>query len=236
MSKLHRLFTGLGVLIFLVTSLACNAAQRWWTMAPTQTPFVYSVKATPMFIPSPGQPQGWATPPLRPSQRPTLLPSASRLSVVPAQQAVAAGATFSFTIQIDADRAVRGAQVGVQFNPQVLQCADIRRGSFFADWAISQGGATLDFPNPVINNTAGLISDTGFAFQGLCQNLSGGKCNGPSGIGTLLTVTCTAQADGVSALTLLNVAVVDDYAFSHKIQVSVDNGQVQVGMPPTPAP
>ncbi|MGB8214463.1 MAG: cohesin domain-containing protein [Anaerolineales bacterium] len=203
------------------------------TPTPTYTPVTY----TPTFTPTAGSPT--ATPfPTQTNQPPTatpgttpsatLLPANASISVDPASESVAAGASFDLTININTDTATRGAQVDVQFDPGVLQCSGVDQGSFYSTWASANNASSSLFPSPGINNTTGAISDTGIIIIGT-------QSGGPTGSGTFLTLHFTAKSTGTSAITLGDVKLGnDDIDNPGYLQVTVNNGQVLVGVTATP--
>jgi hypothetical protein len=146
----------------------------------------------------------------------------------------AAGETFTLEITIDSDKPARSAGAGVKFDPAVMSCESVTEGGFFRDWATANGGSTVLFPQPVINNTTGIISD---AVVFITEAIVGTQdaAGGPTQKGVFLTLNCTAKSVGVSTITLQNIELSnDDTNVPQKLAVRVGNGQVFVGVTPTP--
>ncbi len=153
-----------------------------------------------------------------------VLAQSTSMSVSPASQEVDAGETFDVEIMIDTDVATRGAQCAVSFDPDVVQCNGYTAGGFYSDWAAAHGGSTMVFPEPVIDNVGGSISDIGIAIMG-------GDPGGPTGSGAFVIYHFTAVADGVSRIELENVKVVDVQSLGIP-DVVVNDGEVLVGEVP----
>ena len=151
----------------------------------------------------------------------------SIVSVFPNTQIVSAGESFDVDVIISTDVASRGAQCGLDFDPDILDYTGFTEGSFYKDWASAHGGSTMLFPIPS-ENPAGHVTDVGIAVMG-------GDPGGPEGSGILVTLHFTALADGVSPLHLANVKVSDAEAGTIA-DVDTNDGQVMVGPTPTPTP
>ena len=154
------------------------------------------------------------------------------MSVTPATQSVANGATtITVSIVADSSAVTRGWGAELDFNPAQLQETGYSYGSTFYTSAYG----TPYSNTPTVNNTTGTITE-------LAQTLLGGS-GGPTGTGTLVTVTFSAVSPGgnnsVDAITL-NSGDVGSVAISGLADVDANplattlvNGQVVVGTPPT---
>jgi hypothetical protein len=127
------------------------------------------------------------------------------VSLVIDSQMIKSGDVFSANLLIDSRIALRGIQWKLSFNPAVLRCDKVTEGNYFRDWASSHGGNTVTFPKPVIDNTAGQISDMGIAIM---SNQAGG----PLGKGIACVYSFTALADFPGIPSLYDVQVVDSNA------------------------
>lgn len=157
------------------------------------------------------------------------------MSVTPATQYVANGAT-NITVSIVANtaEATRGWGAELDFNPSQLQETGFTYGSTF--YASTYG--TISNIPPVVNNTAGTITD-------LAQTVLGNATSGgPTGTGTLVTIFFRAVTpsgnNSVDAITL-NSGVVGTLAISgladvnaNPIATTLVNGTVVVGIPLVP--
>ena len=95
-----------------------------------------------------------------------------------------------------------------------MQCNSVDEGNFFKDWAAANNGVTVVYPQPVIDNQNGNISDTGIAV--MTQ-----KEGGASGNGVLYTYHFTALADQVTAPTIVNARIVDSKGNMLMVTVNV---------------
>jgi hypothetical protein len=111
-----------------------------------------------------------------------------RLSAEPA--AYQAGDDVTITLLIKALTAYRGAQWSLSFDPSAWRCESAEEGTFFKNWAAANGGMTLVFPQPVINNQAGKVTDMGIAIMASAEG-------GPSGEGLIGIYRFTALKTGV---------------------------------------
>ena len=97
--------------------------------------------------------------------------------------------TLDFTVTDVADLA--GWQLGVTFNPAVLQAVSINEGDF-----LKKGGGDTFFQSGNIDNTTGEITDITATFIGAV---------GISGSGKLLSITFEAKTSGMGQLALHNI-------------------------------
>jgi hypothetical protein len=202
------------------------------TNTSTGTATSSSWTATYTYSPSPG------FTPITPV--PTIA-SASRVGFSPAQVLTNVGQTFSVDVVFDLDQASRDGQAAFSFNPSVIQCSSVTEGTFYKSWAQANGASTFLYPQPQINNTSGTISLIGIALLGGASQGTGGHIGGPSGAGSFVTLQCTGQAVGVSSLTITQAEVHNDVRVSvsgplSPLQISIESGQVFVGVTPTPTP
>jgi uncharacterized repeat protein (TIGR02543 family) len=118
----------------------------------------------------------------------TLTNPSCSLSLSPESQTVNAGDTFNVAVSIDTGVAVRGWQLNVNFDASKLIANSVTEGSFLSDWAADHTASTASIQQMAINNNTGNISNIGFL-------LAGSTTGGPSGSGTLCTVSFTAKQD-----------------------------------------
>lgn len=220
-----------------LTRTAPPAATRTRTSTPTTGVIIPVRTNTPTG--TPGTPAGTGLPPLKTAtlnitSRPTIAANAN-INVSPSVKLVAAvGETFTLDITIDSDKPVRGAQAGVKFDPAIMSCQSGTEGNFFKDWATANGGSTMLYPQPVINNTTGTISTSAVIILG-AKTGPDNAAGGPTQKGVFLTLNCTAKAVGVSAVTLQDVQLANDNIGNvSQLAAKVGNGQVFVGVTPTP--
>src|SRR5262249_36075255 len=136
-------------------------------------------------------------------------------------QSLAVGNTFSVDVILNVGaHQSRGAQAGLTFDPAVIHLTSVTEGSFYKDWATANGAGTL-FISPVIDNVGGTVSVAGDA-------IVGGPNQGPSGSGTLFTITGQAVGNGASPLSL-NTVVVSGLNGRSFGSVGVTPGNVVVG-------
>ena len=88
------------------------------------------------------------------------------VSISPASQAVANGASFTVDLAIDTDTASRGWQANVAFDAAKMQCTGVTEGGFLMDYAIANGGGTVSGGAATIDNTGGLVTIPGYAIIG----------------------------------------------------------------------
>jgi len=211
-----------------------------WTETPsrtaTSTPVPPTVTGTPPT--STNTPPVPSTPTPTASRSPTFTPTPDvSMSVSPANLVISGvGSAVNLDILISSNAPTRSAQVGFTFNPAVLSCSQVVEGTFYSSWAAQNGGSTLMFPSPSVNNTTGVITTGGVTVlgaQGTPDPVTGGV-GGATGDGIFLTLQCTAIATGVSPITLTNGVVSNDNPqFSAAYPATFTNGVVFVGVTPT---
>ena len=135
-----------------------------------------------------------------------------------------------FTIRVDAEKVtdLAGWQFDLAFDPHVLEVVEVNEGGF-----LKTGIGTTFFQEGTIDNVEGEIVDIGAAL------ISPG---GVTGTGTLLSIVCSAKADGNSQLMLRNFqlgssagkvipAVVHDFTITVEAQPTWDvnmDGQINI--------
>jgi hypothetical protein len=126
------------------------------------------------------------------------------VSVAPASQAVANGATFTIDMNIDTDTASRGWQMNVNFDASKLTANSVTEGSFLSAYAAANGGMTIPAGAATIDNVAGTITIPGYAIMGA-------GTGGPTGTGTLCTISFTAKTgiDDFAGITPTGVVIAD---------------------------
>jgi hypothetical protein len=150
------------------------------------------------------------------------------VSVSPASQSVANGATFTVDLAVDTDTASRGWQTNVDFDATKMQCTGVTEGGFLKDWATAHSGSTIAAPGLAIDNVNGHVTSLGYA-------ILGGDAGGPSGAGTLCTLSFTASTsvNDFAGITPSGVVVSDANAVEIP-GVVVTGGSVLIGTEPKP--
>ncbi|MEW6651721.1 MAG: cohesin domain-containing protein, partial [Chloroflexota bacterium] len=152
------------------------------------------------------------------------------LRIQPAQfQNVQLNQTINFSIEISSDTPTRGAQVGLSFNPRLLNCISVSEGNFYKNWADAHGARTVFYPPSHIDNIYGQM-------DAAVVSIIGGT-GGATGSGSLLSITCRVVGGaGNSAVSLLNWVVTDDNAEPVVLPVQVSNGWIGTVLAPTATP
>lgn len=145
------------------------------------------------------------------------------LSVSPTNSTITnVGDTATPTFQVTAAERLGHFEFYVHYDPLVVQVAstsDVAEGSF-----LSSTGRTVTLLPPEIDNVAGNVKVGASSF---------GAADGPSGSGTLLSITFTAQGSGTSSIDIQNVLLVNSDPVP-VVQPSTEvNGTITVGTPPT---
>jgi hypothetical protein len=150
------------------------------------------------------------------------------VSVTPASQAVANGATFTIDMNIDTDTASRGWQMNVNFDAGKLTANSVTEGSFLSAYAAANGGMTIPAGAATIDNVAGTITIPGYAIMGA-------GTGGPTGTGTLCTISFTAKTgiDDFASITPTGVVISDVTGTAIPGPVMI-GGQVAIGNVPMP--
>jgi hypothetical protein len=105
----------------------------------------------------------------------------------PAISTVKPGDHFRIDVVVTTDAPTRGLQLGLKFDPSLLQIDRVQNGPFYASWASANGGQAA---NPVPfrpNNTTGTVP------PGAVIILGGPASAGPAGSGAALTLQMTAR-------------------------------------------
>lgn len=125
---------------------------------------------------------------------------------------VKTGETFTVTINVGNVTNLAGYQMEVTFNPTVLEAVSVTKGNFIS----SDGKATFCL-DPIISNTAGLIS------QIACVRT---VTDGVSGSGTLATITFKAITTGLSTIKIQNAKLSNPNA--QVLSVNISDSSVNV--------
>lgn len=152
------------------------------------------------------------------------------VSISPASQLVANGASFTVSLAINTDNEVRGWQANVNFDATRMQCTGvITKGGFLETWA-SEFGDNMTYPtSPTIDNTNGYVNNISAAILGTAN------LGGPTGSGTLCTLSFTADP-GINNYASIGVSsvVVSDQNGNTCPGVDLIGGQVAIGNVPMP--
>ncbi|MBN1368441.1 MAG: IPT/TIG domain-containing protein [Dehalococcoidales bacterium] len=130
--------------------------------------------------------------------------SGTSISVSPAAQSVANGATFTFDLKMNTSTAFLGWQADINFDAAKMQCNSVTLGSWFSNYVISHGGVIWTPGSPVIDNNSGHIT-----------NLAVGGLNvypGLTGEGILCTISFTAKpsVNSIGSVIPVNVKATAD--------------------------
>jgi hypothetical protein len=152
--------------------------------------------------------------------------SAATVSVTidPPTTSVTPGQSFDLAIKLASDTQTRGVQFGMTFDPSLLEVSKLTTGPYYSDWA-KANQATANEAIPFRPDNA-----NGRVTPGVIAIFGGTAKAGPSGPGTLLTVTFNAKAgaDGSTPVTIDNFVISDTNAQTiHGAKVI--NGTVAVG-------
>ncbi|MBN1368448.1 MAG: IPT/TIG domain-containing protein [Dehalococcoidales bacterium] len=152
--------------------------------------------------------------------------SSCTVSISPAAQSVANGATFTVDITIDTTTPFLGWQADLSYDATKIDYVSVTEGTFLKNFATTHGGFTYFTPGA---QTSGMIT----AFGCAAINVTTG---GLTGSGTLCTITFHAKdaIDAVTPINLANVKVSGEGAIPVS-GVTVTSGSVNIGSPP-PAP
>lgn len=142
-------------------------------------------------------------------------------------QSVANGATFNEEIYINTSVPTRGWGMTVSFDPAKLQAKSVTEGTFLSAYAAANGGGTVSGGAATIDNTAGTVTIPGYA-------ITGAGTSGPTGSGTLCTISFTALADNTSATIGFPAATVKDVNGISIPGVTTSAGTVGIGGFPMP--
>lgn len=150
---------------------------------------------------------------------------AVNVSISPSSQAVANGATFNVNLAITTDTASRGWQANVDFDASKLTANTVTEGGFLHDWAVSNNDSTVSGGSMVIDNVGGHITGIAYAITGTAN------LGGPSGSGTLCTISFTAKpsVNNITNITIPSAVVSDVNAVSMP-GVTLTGGQVNIGV------
>lgn len=152
---------------------------------------------------------------------PVFADEVSTFSVTPATQTVEPGDSFSVDILIDAKDETRGAEIKLEWDPNLVEVLSVAEGTFYS------GFGNTFMVAPTINNVDGTF-DVNAAIAVV------GGTGGPSGEGALFTINLEAKegAAGTSSLTIAEALLSDPDA--DPLPVTVVNGAVVVeqGTPP----
>ena len=150
------------------------------------------------------------------------------VGVSPSSQAVANGAPFTVNLAINTNQQSRGWGANVNYDASRLIVNSVSEGTFLSTYAIANGGGTVSGGAATDNSTSGTITIPGYA-------ITGAGTGGPTGTGTLCTISFTAKTgiDNYASIGLSSVVVSDQNANSIP-GVGVVGGQVAIGNVPMP--
>ena len=147
----------------------------------------------------------------------------------PASQAVSNGASFTVDLDINASQQSRGWQTNVDFDAAKMQFTGVTEGSFLKGYALANPpGGTQPVPGPVIDNVNGHVTSIGYY-------ITQAGTGGPTGTGTLCTLSFTAKAgvNDYASITPSGVVVSDTVGVTIPGTI-VTGGTVLIGTEPKP--
>jgi hypothetical protein len=123
----------------------------------------------------------------------------------PAALTPSPGQSGKVDVMINSSPLLRGFQFSLNFDPTVVQIDSIDPGPMFQTWADANNASVSLLPSFTVDNAAGTVTKGGI-------NLLGGDPNvpftgGPSGSGSVATISLHAVGNGSSALHLSDVGV-----------------------------
>ena len=150
------------------------------------------------------------------------------VSVAPASQAVANGAAFTVDMAVNTNTAMRGWQMNVNFDASKMTATSVTEGSFLSAYAIANGGGTIPAGAATIDNVAGTVTIPGYA-------ITGAGTSGPTGTGTLCTISFTAKT-GIDnyASVAPSAVILSDVSGVTIPGTSLTGGTVAIGNVPMP--
>jgi hypothetical protein len=125
-----------------------------------------------------------------------------RIYLVTDRQTIESGNSFTVSAMIDTDMPIRGVEWKLGFDPQVMQLQSVDEGSFLKDWATANNGTTMVFPQPVIDNTEGTVSDMAIVIMSSAPS-------GATGSGLLCTYRFIALNDVIEIPVILDMLLYD---------------------------
>jgi hypothetical protein len=105
----------------------------------------------------------------------------------PAISTVKPGDHFRIDVVVTSDAPSRGLQLGLKFDPSLVQIDRVQTGPFYASWATANGGQAAN-PVPFRPN-----NNTGNVPPGAVVIIGGPASGGPAGSGAALTLQMTAR-------------------------------------------
>jgi len=141
--------------------------------------------------------------------------------VDPATSSVEMEGVFTIDIMIDGVEDLGSFQFDLTYDPAIVQATDVTLGPF-----LGSTGRSTGVVGPTIDNVGGLVTFGAFSF---------GSQPGPSGTGTLATITFSTAGVGTSFLDLQNSQITDTLG-NPQSPVTEEDGTVTVAALPTPTP
>lgn len=168
---------------------------------------------------------------------PTPIPqqmSNTTISVVSSSASVRPGEEFEVLIIIETDVATTGMQVGISFDPEMVEVLSVSEGDFYKNWAASNGVSSMLIPDPVVDNDAGVVPVIAVIILGA------GAGEGPTGSGSVLALQVQAKPEASGevefALTDIQVSDAGPHGVTAELQgVQSQNGIVSIGGEPVAA-
>jgi hypothetical protein len=129
-------------------------------------------------------------------------PTSVRLA--PDAIALTPGQEFSIDVWLNSAYTTRGAQLGLEWDPKLVEVTKVDEGEFFRSWAVGHSETTVVVPGVKIDNDRGQLIPVGISLMG------GVATDGPQSNGVLATIHGRAKpgASGTTRLRLDGVEVV----------------------------
>ena len=136
---------------------------------------------------------------------PTVHAAGASLSMVPATIALKPGASTDVFVVLTSDVPTRGIQLGLKYDPRIINIDHISDGTFYQGWASSQGLKASTMIPFKADNSKGSVT------VGTTVILGGKPGQGATGSAPILIVSLTALAGatGQTTLDFVNVIVSD---------------------------
>jgi hypothetical protein len=148
------------------------------------------------------------------------------MSVKTDKDQVNPGDAFCVEVILNSSVQLKGAQCGVEFDPALMECKEVTEGTYFKEWASSNGVSTILFPKARIDNEKGNVSTFGIAIAGQTdREMKDAIHEGPKGQSVFCSFTMIARSAINSKLDLTLV----DIVASDKDSISIEDVDISYG-------
>jgi hypothetical protein len=170
---------------------------------------------TPVPTSTPGGPSPTRTP----TPTPTTQSGTATLSISPSSSSISSiGGTRTVNVNVANAVKLGGFEFEVHYNPSIVKVnstSNVTLGSF-----LGSSGRSATFLTPVVDNVNGVVKVGAFSF---------GSVNGPSGSGTLASITFTGAGNGTSSLNIQNILLSSSDTTPVNQPTVTQNGSITVG-------